>query len=252
MRLGPFLLIDPPEGQAEMLRDTIAAIDYPWARLLPELRRDPQGAVVVRWDSNMQQGATGLYYPHKHDIVLGTRYANWQDKVPFVFTHEVGHLVDYATLEYDERMALLALMHEKDESRWAGEEDPNNPGEPHPWSHEREHVEEWNSVQKDYLFRPRESYADLFVCAFAPKVWTRSPRFVHWTEEFDKVRDITLRRNIVTYNDTEGTTHEDAIDWASVNGVIEGFEDGSFKPNEPVTRGQMATVLKRFYDNLVK
>jgi hypothetical protein len=56
----------------------------------------------------------------------------------------------------------------------------------------------------------------------------------------------------VTYpfNDIEGSVHADNIVWAEDMGLLSGFPDGSFKPNNLLTRGQMATVLKRFYDLL--
>lgn len=37
-----------------------------------------------------------------------------------------------------------------------------------------------------------------------------------------------------------------AVAWASKNGVIEGYEDGSFRPDEPITREQLAAVLYRY------
>lgn len=37
-----------------------------------------------------------------------------------------------------------------------------------------------------------------------------------------------------------------AVAWASKNGVVEGYEDGSFRPDEPITREQLAAVLYRY------
>lgn len=42
-----------------------------------------------------------------------------------------------------------------------------------------------------------------------------------------------------------GDTHEPGITWAYENGLIAGFADGTFRPGDPVTRGQLATILER-------
>ena len=43
----------------------------------------------------------------------------------------------------------------------------------------------------------------------------------------------------------EGFVHEPGIRWVAEQGITTGFEDGSFRPADPVTRGQMATFLDR-------
>jgi hypothetical protein len=35
-------------------------------------------------------------------------------------------------------------------------------------------------------------------------------------------------------------------------GIVAGFPDGTFRPNDPITRGQMAIALKRFYELMEK
>ena len=43
----------------------------------------------------------------------------------------------------------------------------------------------------------------------------------------------------------DGSTHAEGIVWAAGRGLIEGYDDGTFRPGEPVTRGQLATILHR-------
>ncbi len=38
------------------------------------------------------------------------------------------------------------------------------------------------------------------------------------------------------------------IDWAADNGIVNGFEDNTFRPEQNVTREQLCAVLKRFYE----
>ena len=40
--------------------------------------------------------------------------------------------------------------------------------------------------------------------------------------------------------------------WAIVNGLFIGYGDGTYRPDENVTRGQLATVLNRFYNKFIK
>jgi glucose/arabinose dehydrogenase len=47
------------------------------------------------------------------------------------------------------------------------------------------------------------------------------------------------------YQDTAGSVHEDRIARLSEAGIVRGFEDGTFRPSRPVTRGQLASMLAR-------
>ena len=39
--------------------------------------------------------------------------------------------------------------------------------------------------------------------------------------------------------------HADGIQWAGDRRLVSGYPDGSFRPDQPMTRGQLATVLRR-------
>ena len=47
------------------------------------------------------------------------------------------------------------------------------------------------------------------------------------------------------FTDIEGHWAEQAIDKAADRGVVNGFEDGSFHPDEAITRAQLCTILDR-------
>ena len=51
-----------------------------------------------------------------------------------------------------------------------------------------------------------------------------------------------------TFSDTGGSTHRAAIAALADAGVIQGYADGSFRPDARITRGQMATMLVRAFD----
>jgi hypothetical protein len=44
------------------------------------------------------------------------------------------------------------------------------------------------------------------------------------------------------------STHAGGIEWAATNGIVLGRTDGTYGPQDPVTRGQLATMLERFHD----
>lgn len=43
-----------------------------------------------------------------------------------------------------------------------------------------------------------------------------------------------------------GMWYSDAIRWASFSNVVSGYPDGSFRPNQPITREQMVTILRAY------
>ena len=48
-----------------------------------------------------------------------------------------------------------------------------------------------------------------------------------------------------TFEDTAGSPHEEAIDAVAAEGIAQGYDDGTYRPREGVTRAQMATFLAR-------
>ena len=50
------------------------------------------------------------------------------------------------------------------------------------------------------------------------------------------------------FSDVQATGwYWEAVQWGAQQGVTQGYEDGSFRPNEPITRQQMAVMLHRFH-----
>lgn len=42
-----------------------------------------------------------------------------------------------------------------------------------------------------------------------------------------------------------GLWYSDAVRWAASQGVVAGYEDGTFRPDDPITREQLAVMLYR-------
>ena len=43
-----------------------------------------------------------------------------------------------------------------------------------------------------------------------------------------------------------GQWYTDAVNWASANSIVNGYGDGRFGPNDPITREQLVTILQRY------
>lgn len=190
--IGVFRLVDPPLDMEQVVRDTIAAIDYPWERLHQSVVEDDwDRACFIRWIEHNNGSASGSYWG-TNDIELSTQFTGWENSVPFILAHEIGHLVDHATFDKRTRDDLTALFHQ-------------GPGMPVEMLHHsndspnyRHPIEGWDdSVDNDYVARLNECFADEFVATFAPSIWEgHFPRFVHWTDDLDAVRRITLQRDM--------------------------------------------------------
>ncbi len=54
------------------------------------------------------------------------------------------------------------------------------------------------------------------------------------------------------FKDTKGHWAEDTIDEMADKGILNGYPDGTFRPNENMTRAQVAVVAKMIMDKLAK
>jgi len=56
-----------------------------------------------------------------------------------------------------------------------------------------------------------------------------------------------LRMQNAEFSDVvSGLWYSDAVAWAAANNIVRGFGDGSFRPNENITREQMAVILSNY------
>lgn len=185
--IGPFRLVNPPAGQEEIVRAAIEAIDYPWERLqLSE-------PIEIEWTEQGMGTASGFYHGYSNKITLSSFERHLNPGVGFVLAHEIGHLVDDEGLNDDDRARLIALMHSGPFIQM-GHFNHDHP--------DAGHVDEyWSNGGDAYVSKIYECFADQFVAAFAPTIWDgtfiegasrRWPRFVHWTENHQAVRELTL------------------------------------------------------------
>ncbi|SFM09151.1 S-layer homology domain-containing protein [Paenibacillus sp. 1_12] len=61
---------------------------------------------------------------------------------------------------------------------------------------------------------------------------------------------ITHAANTVTFSDTVRHWGTDAIDWAVLNKVVDGYADGTFHPDNPVSEPEFLAMLLRAYPEI--
>ena len=44
----------------------------------------------------------------------------------------------------------------------------------------------------------------------------------------------------------DGDWYADAVNWAASEGIVAGYEDNTFRPNDPITREQLAAMLMNY------
>ena len=79
---------------------------------------------------------------------------------------------------------------------------------------------------------------------FSPEIITDRAMLVTvlWRMEGSPVVDST-----VDFSDVQdGLWYSDAINWASANGIVNGYGDGKFGPTDEITREQIAAILNRY------
>ena len=54
------------------------------------------------------------------------------------------------------------------------------------------------------------------------------------------------------FRDVDGSPHHDNVEALAALGIIGGFADGTFRPSDPVTRDQFASLLVRTYEHAVE
>ena len=54
-------------------------------------------------------------------------------------------------------------------------------------------------------------------------------------------------RTFNTFSDVSRSDwYGEAVEWAAANGIVNGYSDGRFGPNDPITREQLAAILYRY------
>ena len=213
MKLGPFTLThEKPPVVIDTLHKMLE-VDLPW-QMVDGLR------IQCRDDVN---GAR--YWPALHIIVMPSTSGGW-GSLAYLAAHETGHALDVRVFGPQHRIEAATILH----------------GGPCP--------DEWYlSGAGFHRMAAAEAFADYIAwrcgqnsrTSYGPHAWdgVRADRLA------DLIRAATQKEPAMpTFSDvTETHPHYTGIEWAAAQGLVQGYPDGTFRPSEPVTRAQLATIL---------
>ena len=81
---------------------------------------------------------------------------------------------------------------------------------------------------------------------FEPNTGLTRAMFVTMLWRMLEGKDITDEICELAFTDVEdGLWYEDAVYWAAHNSIVNGYEDGTFRPNDQITREEMCAILDR-------
>lgn len=225
----------PDERNLDVVLDVVREFDFPWRWVLRDTVRDTLDTLVICEFEPQSQNVRASYDGGWNRISLGPVHPLMSEgavhRLGQTFAHELAHLIDDACMTNATRNEVHALMHD---------------GSPVPLA---DCVSNgyWGSGPK-HSDRPREAFGNLGPHLWCPKYAKPMERYgPHYFTHADRIKEMVMAdaQSNPPFTDIVGTTHEEAIMWASENGLIGGHKDGTFRPNEPLTRGQLASILYR-------
>jgi len=107
-------------------------------------------------------------------------------------------------------------------------------------------------VEKAYFYGIMEgSYNDPPTIVFEPSATLTRAMLVTIIGRFNERINGTLPESTeFAFSDVKaGKWYSNYVAWAAEKGVVEGYPDGSFRPDAPVTREEAVTILGRYYHN---
>lgn len=209
------------------------AKDYPIYIMPYRLRLwQPNG---YGWDVNTYEGRA--YDTH---FILGTRQTGELPDV--VITHELGHVLTYLLLDrnYEDHIHTPKFL----EYINLRNLDPVVYGFQSDWENRV-----WEIFAEDfrYLFGSVKAKSEVFT-PFDGKSLPDPPppgeEIRKWMLSLVETKSESVINNKFT-DVTNGRWSYQAIDWCANNGLVNGFEDGSFKPSDNLTREQLSVAMYR-------
>ena len=223
--------------------ETIDASTFPWWRCITALQRIDRFPFPIEFMEPLD-GADGYVSSNR----MWLRPDGWGKPSYDIIAHELAHVADCATLG------------ESFGQPWFN-------SAPSPWRTQLTEAATWNgnTPPPSTGWQPgrlvgatwEQRLCEAVTVPFTPAFWD-DPKYHYagwhfgstWTwDNPQQVKDIFLSRSLQVFTDVpEEHTHFEAINRLAADGIVGGFPDGTFKPGEPVTRAQLATIISRVLD----
>lgn len=164
-----------------------------------------------------------------------------RDEVEYVWQHGLMQGVTAITFEPDvgmTRAMFVVVLY-----RMAGS--PSVEGLSEPFIDVDEHYWAYDAIVWGYNEGVIKGYIDTL---FAPKDIINRAQIVTMLYRYEGEPDVI---GTLEFTDTASiaTPYRDAVLWASENGIVNGYDNGTFRPNNTATRGHMAAIIARFCES---
>ena len=108
----------------------------------------------------------------------------------------------------------------------------------------------WDEFEANYEKDDKTMYMTLhrwFAATSCPGAYLEE----HMSDIAERVTKMLTPKPTKTYKDVNTkTSGYKAIMWATEQGLVKGYDDGTFRPDEPLTRRQMCVILQRLVEKL--
>lgn len=227
--------------------ETIDASTFPWWRCIPALQRGSGDRFPFPIEfMDPLDGADGYVSNRRMWLRPDTHTKPTYQTV----AHELAHVADLATLGEHRGLQFFNSSTSQwrqqllDAATWNGHNDPPSQF----WQPGALTNSLWNE-------RPIEAVTVPFTRAFwdDPKFYYSDAPFAQtWTwGDVSYVRQVFLSRGIEMFSDVpKDHTHRDNILRLAQLGIIGGFANGTYRPQDTPTRGQLATILCNVLDHI--
>ena len=81
---------------------------------------------------------------------------------------------------------------------------------------------------------------------FSPDTTISRGQIITILYRLDGEKNLPDSSEVLPFPDVSNSWHSDAVHWATHEGIINGYNNGKFSPNDPVTREQIAVILWRY------
>ena len=224
------------DAAVDRIVETIEASTFPWSRCVAtmDLRRGRFPFPIEFWEP--PSGGLGYVSTRRMWLMPAS-----QGRPTFqTIAHELAHVADIYSMSSRGRWVEVT-----EERRPLYDMAAHHDRQDHPHGWQAGHS--WNQHMVEAVTVP-------FTRAF----WT--DRKFHYPDDrfrwqghtwgdVDFVRDTFLTGDRPMFTDVgSDSTHAAGIVWAAERGIVTGHPDGTFRPDEPVTRGQLASILHQMVE----
>lgn len=115
-------------------------------------------------------------------------------------------------------------------------------------------VKDYNSIENHWAKKyidfsiAHKYFSDIIIDKFEPNKAITRGEFISVLGKFANIPEISSSN---MFKDVSKESYQNKfISWASEKGIIKGYNNGYFKPNNNITRAEMAVILANYYKNI--